>query len=101
MQILDVTAVQQQQQAAYLKESKGLQDCPVPVIHLACHGLLDVSQSNAQQGEWLMRVQPVCMEELAQSRTLTCLQQHQTTSQPNVTSLTVGSFTRELFPTHT
>lgn len=92
--------MEQQQQQAHLKESKGLQDCRVPVIHLACHCLLDVSQSNAQQGQRLMRVQPVRMEELAKSLTLTCLQQNQTTGQANITSLTNGSLIHELFPAY-
>ena len=62
----------------HLKESKCLQDRPVPVIHFASHCLLDVRQSNAQQGKRLMRIQPVRVEELTKSLTLTCLQ-HQTT----------------------
>ena len=60
---------------SYLQKRKGLQDCSVPVIHLASHSLVYVSQSNAQQGQRLMWVQSVGVEILPQCLRL-CRLQH-------------------------
>ena len=64
---------QAQTRSSDLQEGKTLQDCSVPVVHLASHGLLNVGQGNAQQGERLLLVQPVSVEELSQGLTLACL----------------------------
>lgn len=59
-----------------LEECKRLKDYPIPVIYFAGHCLLDVPQSNAQQGQWLMWVQPEGMEVFPQGLTLSRLHDH-------------------------